>query len=230
MSRFLVKEKRKILAILQHLISKRVEIFVEIHGTDERFSTRTVKLKRDGGDNLIIEKLYPEPGNLLIQSYPDVVFSFELSESECVFATKYIGINTEYPEFGLIVGFPSTIEIEDKRGEERIENGLLEFLSVELTLEGDTKSYNLKAINLGASGIGLIIGKENFDLLEKVNVGDTVKGLRCFLPQATLTIDGTARHKTRIAHGELKGSYILGIESGSIMDLEELRESLKKKT
>lgn len=230
MSRFLVKEKRKILAILQHLISKRVEIFVEIHGTDERFSTRAVKLKRDGGDNLIIEKLYPEPGNLLIQSYPDVVFSFELSESECVFATKYIGINTEYPEFGLIVGFPSTIEIEDKRGEERIENGLLEFLSVELTLEGDTKSYNLKAINLGASGIGLIIDRENFDLLEKVNVGDTVKGLRCFLAQATLTIDGTARHKTRITHGELKGSYILGIESGSIMDLEELRESLKKKT
>jgi len=228
---FTVKEKQEILTIIDHVISKGVAISVNIQGCDGQFSTRVVKLKRDGGlSSLIIEKLYPEPGNFFIQSYPDVTFSFDMSERKFVFATQCIGINTEYPDFGFIVSLPSTIQIEDRRRQERIENGLTKFLSVELTVEGDATVYHLKVINIGTSGIGLIVGKDNFDLLNKVNVGDTVRNLRFFLPQAVLTMDGTVKHKTQIPHGRLKGNYILGIESGFIMDLKELRESLKKKT
>jgi len=230
MDLFPVKEKKKILAICDHLISKRVEISVKIEGSDAQFITKVLKVKSGKRRNhLIIEKLHPEAGNSLIQSSTEVLFTCEVSESKCVFATNYIGINTQYPEFGLIVGIPPTIQIEDKRREERIENGLTKFLSVEFRLEGDRKVYHLKVINLGPSGIGFIVDKENLDLLNKVTVGETIRNLRFFLPQATLTIDAEVKHVTPINQGESRGSYIVGIKSGFIMKLKELRERLEKK-
>lgn len=229
MDLFTIKEKKRTLAIIHYLITERVEIVVNIKGSDKQFTTKLVKLQKANGHGyLIIEKLYPEVGNSLIQSFPDVLFSFALSGSTGVFHTKYRGINTQYPEFGLIVNFPATIQIEDKRGEERIENDLTKFLSAELTLEGDSTVYQLKAINLSSHGIGLVVDKKYFDLLDKINVGDTIKDLKLFLTVATLTVDGTVMHKTPMNRGELKGSYILGIKSDFIVDLKELEDKLKK--
>ena len=229
MDLFTVEEEKKTLTIIHHLISEKVEILVNIKGSDKQFTTKLVKvLKANGHGYLIIEKLYPEVGNSIIQSSADVVFSFALSGSTGVFHTKYRGINTQYPEFGLIVDFPATIQIEDKRGEERIENDLTKFLSAELTLEGDSTVYQFKAVNLSSHGIGLIVDKKYFDLLDKINVGDTIKDLKLFLTVATLTIDGTVMHKTPMNQDELKGSYILGIKSDFIVDLKELENELKK--
>jgi hypothetical protein len=231
MAFFTIAEREKILTVIDYLISKGVALSVDIQGSDEQFSTKVVRLKGGGKrSRLIIEKLYPESGNSLIQSSPDVVLSFEMGGSRCVFVTKYLGINTEYPEFGHIVGSPSVIQITERRTEERIEDGVSEFLSVELTVAGDIKVYRLKVINIGSSGIGLIVNKENSDLLEKVEAGDRIGDLRLFLPEAILTIDGTVRHKTEIPHGTLKGNFILGIDTGFIAELDELKERLKKKT
>jgi len=227
---FAVREKKKTLTVLNYLISKSVEISVEIQGSDEQFSTKVVKLNREvGRSTLIIEKLYPEPGNSLIQSSPDVQFSFEMSGSWCIFATKYLGINTEYPEFGLIADFPSSIQIEDRRKEERIRNGRTKFLSVEFRVEGDDKLYQLKVVNIGSSGIGFIVEEENFDLFKKIHVGDPIRNLRFFLPKATLTVDVEVKHMTRITQGKFKGSYLVGIESGFLMQLKGLKDGLKKK-
>jgi len=158
-----------------------------------------------------------------------VVFSFALSGGKGVFHTKYRSINTQYPEFGLIIDLPATIQIEDKRREQRIENNLTKFLSAEFTLEGDNTVYQLKAINLSAHGIGLVVDKKYFDLLDKINVGDTIKDLRLFLTVATLTVDGTVMHKTPMNKDEVKGSYILGIKSDFIVDIKELEDELKKR-
>ncbi len=224
---FTVREKRKILTILDHLISKSVQISVKIQGSDEQFSTRVVRLKTEAGrSTLIVEKLYPEPGNSLIQSSPDVLFSFELNGRECAFATKYLGINTEYPEFGLVVDFPSSIQLEDRRKEKRINNGVTKFLSIEFRVEEDDKLYQLKAINIGSSGIGFIVEEENFDLFKKINVGDPIRNLRFFLPKATLTVDVEVKHMTRITRGKFKGSYLVGIESGFLMQLKGLKDEL----
>lgn len=229
MDLFTVEEEKKTLTIIHHLISEKVEILVNIKGSDKQFTTKLVKvLKANGHGYLIIEKLYPEVGNSIIQSSADVVFSFALSGSTGVFHTKYRGINTQYPEFGLIVDFPATIQIEDKRGEERIENDLTKFLSAEFTLEGDSTVYQFKAVNLSSHGIGLIVDKKNLDVLDKINVGDTIKDLKLFLTVATLTIDGTVMHKTPMNRDKLKGIYILGIKSDFIVDLKELENELKK--
>lgn len=127
------------------------------------------------------------------------------------------------------MSFPSQIQLEEKRREGRIENGLTKILSVEFKLEEDNKLYQLKVVNLSSHGIGLVVDEENFDLLKKVNVRDTIKGLRFFLPAATLTIDGNIKHKTQVSHGKLKGSYILGIESDLIMNLKEVEDKVKKR-
>ena len=70
--------------------------------------------------------------------------------------------------------------------------------------------------------------KKYFDLLDKINVGDTIKDLRLFLTIATLTVDGTVMHKTPMDMDEVKGSYILGIKSDFIVDIKELEDDLKK--
>ena len=227
MDLFNIEEEKKTLTIIHHLISEKVEIIVDIKESDKQFTTKLVKVNKNG--YLIIEKLYPEVGNSLIQSFPNVVFSFALSGGKGVFHTKYRSINTQYPEFGLIIDFPATIQIEDKRREQRIENDLTKFLSAEFTLEGDNTVYQLKAINLSAHGIGLVVDKKYFGLLGKINVGDTIKGLRLFLTIATLTVDGTVMHKTPMDMDEVKGSYILGIKSDFIVDIKELEDELKKR-
>jgi len=228
---FTIREKRRIITVLDHLISKSVEISAGIQGSDEHFSTKVLKLKRDDGrSSLIIEKLYPEPGNSLIQSSPDVQFSFEMSGSRCAFATRYLGINTEYPEFGLIVDFPSSIQIEDRRKEKRVKNGLMKFLSVEFKVEGDDKLYQLRVINIGSTGVGFIVEEDNFDLFKKINVGDPIRDLSFFLPEATLTVDAKVKHMTRITRGKFKGSYLVGIESGFLVQLKELKDELRKKS
>ena len=227
MELFNIEEKKKTLTVIHHLISEKVEIIVDIKGNDKQFATKLVKVNNNG--YLIVEKLYPEVGNSLIQSFPNVVFSFALSGGKGVFHTKYRSINTQYPEFGLIIDFPATIQIEDKRREQRIENNLTKFLSAEFTLEGDNTVYQLKAINLSAHGIGLVVDKKYFGLLGKINVGDTIKDLRLFLTIATLTVDGTVMHKTPMNKDEVKGSYILGIKSDFIVDIKELEDELKKR-
>jgi hypothetical protein len=225
-----IKEEDSILTVINHIITKKVEISADIQGSDKQFTTRLIKLKTDKGLNhLIIEKFYPEAGNSLIQSSPDVVFSAKVGKSKVFFNTKYLGINTQYPEFGLIVSFPSQIQIEEKRREGRIENGLTKILSVEFNLEGDNKLYQLKVVNLGSHGIGLVVDEENLDLLKKVNVRDKLKGLKFFLPAATLTIDCNIKHKTQVTHGKLKGSYVLGIKSDLIMNIKEVEDKMKKR-
>jgi len=110
-----------------------------------------------------------------------------------------------------------------------LKNNLTKFLSAEFTLEGDNTVYQLKAINLSAHGIGLVVDKKYFGLLGKINVGDTIKDLRLFLTIATLTVDGTVMHKTPMDMDEVKGSYILGIKSDFIVDIKELEDELKKR-
>ncbi len=213
-----IKEKSRIRTIIHHLISKRSDISVKIKDSDEIFSTKLIKLDEQGGlDRIIIEKLYPDHGNTIIQSSPEAMFSFDLSGSWCRFTTNYCGINARYPDFGLIIGFPGIVQIDEKRRDTRIEDEFTKLLSVEFALEGDDKVYKLRVINLGTHGVALIVDKKNFDILYKVNVGDKIHNLQFFLPAAALMVDGKVKHKTKMKQGRLKGKYIIGVESEFIM-------------
>jgi len=226
---FTIREKAKIITIVKYMISESMEVAVEIQGTDERFATRAIAIEEflEGG-RLVVEKLYPEEGNSLIQSAPDLVFSFDVKGRTASFAAKYVGLHGEHPSYGLIIEFPTAVQLEEKRKEQRITDGMTKVLSVEFTLEGDDKQYQLSVVNIGSSGIGFIVEKRNFDLFEKVNVGDQIREITCFLPMATMTVDATLKHMTLIKEGQYRGCYLVGIESGSLMEIEKLQEELER--
>ena len=226
---FTIEEKDKIITIVKYMISEGVEVEVEIQGTDESFATRAIAIKEFlEGDRIIVEKLHPENGNSLIQSAPEVVFSFDVKDRSATFATKYVGIHTEDPHYGLLIEFPTTVRLEEKRREGRITDGLTKLLSVEFSLEGDDKQYQLSVGNIGSSGIGFIVEKGDFDLFEKINVGDQIRDVTFFFPIATITIDATIKHMTLIKEGQFRGCYLVGIESSSLMEIKELQEELEK--
>lgn len=226
---FTIDEKDKIITIVKYMISEGMEVAVEIQGTDERFFTRAIAIKEFlEGDRLIVEKLHPENGNTLIQSAPEVAFSFDVKDRSATFAAKYVGIHTEDPHYGLLIEFPTTVRLEEKRREKRITNGLTKLLSVEFSLEGDDKQYQLSVGNIGSSGIAFIVEKGDFDLFEKINVGDQIRDVTFFFPIATITIDATVKHMTLIKEGQFRGCYLVGIESSSLMELKEIQEELEK--
>ena len=229
MDYFTIQEKDKIITIVRYLVSEGMEIEVEIQGTDEMFITRAIAIEEfPEGDRVIMEKLHPEEGNSLIQSAPDVVASFDIKGRSAVFATKYVDIHTVHPHYGFIVEFPSTIRLEEKRREQRISNNLKKILSVEFTMEGEGKQYQLGAVNVGSSGIGFIVEKKDFDLFQKIDVGDQIPNVTFFLPVATMTIDATVKHMTLVKEGEFRGCYLVGIESSSLKEFEELQEEIGK--
>ena len=84
-------------------------------------------------------------------------------------------------------------------------------------LEKD-KLYELNVMDYSRHGLGLIIGKENLDLLKKLKNGDMIKDMSYFAAQAIIKLDGVVRHMTKIREGRYKDCYLLGIESLSLID------------
>ncbi|MFW6115303.1 MAG: hypothetical protein ACOC6E_03295 [Thermodesulfobacteriota bacterium] len=226
---FTVDDKASITTIVRYMVSEGMEVKVEIEGADETFGTRMIAIKEFvEGDRIIVEKLYPQEGNTLIQSAPHVQLSFDLKDKLASFATTCMGMNSEAPLFGLILDIPTSIQLEEKRSEERISEGLENILSVSFTLESGDKQYQLPVGNIGSSGMGLIVEKANFDLFEKIKLGDLLRDIMIFLPVATMTIDAAVKHMTLIKEGQFRGCYLLGIEAASSMDFQELKEEIEK--
>jgi len=226
---FTVDDKASIITIVRYMVSEGMEVKVRIQGADETFGTRVIAIKEFvEGDRIIVEKLYPQEGNTLLQSAPHMELSFDLKDKVATFATTFMGINSEAPLYGLMLDIPTSIQLEEKRSEERINEGLEKILSVSFTLEGGDKQYQLPVGNIGSSGIGLIVEKPNFDLFEKLQLGDLLRDIMIFLPVATMTIDAAVRHMTLIKEGQFRGCYLLGIEAASTTDFQELKDEIEK--
>ncbi|MDY7038898.1 MAG: hypothetical protein SV375_22430 [Thermodesulfobacteriota bacterium] len=227
MSWQLLKDKQKILRILEHLIDNKTDMTVRIENEEDLFTTKLIKINKENlssriyeETDLVIEKLIPEKGNSLIQSVSEMAVEFSINENLCQFFVKYVGVSTSYPYFGLILSFPESIMIKEKRKEERIIYEQPDFISVEFSLgkglEKD-KVYNLNVIDSSVYGLGLLINQTNFDLLHLLDPGDTIKDITFFSKWAMIKVDGTVRHKTEIMEGKYKGCYVLGIESPEII-------------
>jgi hypothetical protein len=225
MAFFTIQEKEKIITIVKYMISEGLDITVEIQGKDERFATRAIAIEEFfEGDHLIVDKLSPQEGNSFILSAPEEVLSFDLKGRKTRFATKYVGIPAENPNYGLLFELPATVQLEEMRREQRITDVMTKILSVEFSLEYEGKKYQLSVVNLGSAGLGLIVEKNDFDLFEKISVGDRIRDITVFLPVATMFTDATVKHMTLIKEGQFRGCYLVGIESSSLMELGELQE------
>lgn len=216
---------RKILRVIEHLISKRIEIKIRLKGEKTIFSSRFIKVNHESispeterRPQLIIERLFPEKGNSLIQSLPEVAVEFSFNQNRCRCTLEYIGISSTPPFFGFIVSFPESLEIQEKRREERFVYEAPGFISAEFRLGKRPKKYELNVLNYSKYGLGLIITQKDFDLLRILRKGDRLEDITFFASWATIKVNGTVSHITKIEDGKYRGCYLLGINSRDIIE------------
>jgi hypothetical protein len=230
MGLYLLESRRKILEIINLIISKKVEIKVSIQGESTPFTSSLIHYSSPTGEDLnssavimraelIMQKLKPDQGNTLIQSSSDIQVECEFNQKSLRFNIRYMGISTRQPHFGIIVSFPESLEIQDTRREERTVLTVPDFISVEFKL-GKTpgKNYQVGVIDCSSHGLGILITKKEMDLLQTLKKGDKIKGMTCYAARAMITVDAEVRHITKIEEGNFKGQYIIGIESNEIIE------------
>jgi hypothetical protein len=200
-------DNRKIRWVIDQVISRRIEIRIWVQGEKTLFTSKIIETNHgsisseiERRPELIIEKLFPEKGNSLIRSLPEVAVEFFINQNLCRCTVECIGLSSTPPHFGFIMSFPESLEIEEKRREERLTHETPEFISAELRLGKKSKRdkpYELNVLNSSKHGLGLII--------------------TTFLTSwSMIKASGTVSHITKIEDGKHKGCYLLGIDSREI--------------
>ena len=131
-----------------------------------------------------------------------------------------MGISSTPPHFGFMISFPASLEIKEKRREERVTFKRPELIRAEFRLgkgPNKDKPYEVNVINYSRHGLGLIITQKDFDLLRIVRRGDLLEDIAFFASWAMIRVNGTVRHITKIKQGKYEGCYILGIHSPDII-------------
>lgn len=219
---YIAVTRQKIREVIGFLVSRKREIRIQIEGNTAIFTSRIIKVnygdilsKIGRGHELIIENLVPDIGNTLIKSSPGIVIEFILRGTPCQFDARYLGKCTEYPHIGLIISFPEALKIEERRSHERDGKRIPDFVNAVFTLRKGAKrhrTYKLEIIDRSPDGVGMLITKKDFDLLEIVKEGDKLQDLEVYAASAMIKVAGTVRHKTAIKDPKHKGSYALGIK------------------
>jgi hypothetical protein len=227
MSWLMMENKQKILKIINYLIFERTEIKILIKEEKSLFSSRIIKMNQENplsateeALQMIIDKLIPEKGDALIQTVTHVTARFIIKGNICQCSLKYIGISG-FPNIGFIVSFPESIQIAEKRVEERFTYETPEFVSVEFRLGNngnEDKLYELNVFDYSKYGLGLLITQKNVNLLKLMHKGDRIEDITFFASWTMIKVSGTVRHVTKIDEGKYKGCYILGIESPDIIE------------
>jgi hypothetical protein len=76
-----------------------------------------------------------------------------------------------------------------------------------------SKLYSLKVKDCSEGGLGILIKNKDFNLLNRLRVGDVLQNVLFFSPWAEMKVEAMVTHKTKIEKGENAGSYIVGLKS-----------------
>jgi len=223
-----VDDNQKIMGVIHQVISKRIEIRIRVTGEKTLFTSKIIKIN-DGGisskiqtrPELIIAELFPEKGNFLIRSSPEVAVEFSINQNLCRCTVEYIGLRSTPPHGGLIMSFPESLEIEEKRGEDRVTYETPEFISAGFRLAHESKGdkfYHLNVLNCSKHGLALLVTQKDLDLLRTVHKGDRLDDITLLASWAMITVSGTVSHVTKIEEGKHKGYYLLGVDSRDIIE------------
>jgi len=220
-----IRDRRKIQEIFERMVSKNMELKVLIDEENVRFISRAIRLNPEeisslGSEpELLIEKLFPETGNALIHSSSQVTLEFSIKEHFCRGRAKYVGVSNEYPYFGIMITLPRSLELtKDKRREKRYVYEMPDFVSVEFSIMGKDKVYDLSVMDCSMHGLGILITKKDFDLVRLLKPGDRIRDLVFYSKNAMIKVDGVVRHLSKMSNGKYKDSYMLGIESPEVIE------------
>lgn len=221
----LIKDRRKIQEILERMVSKNMDLRILIDEENVRFMSRALRFNPEDVSSLgsepelVVEKLFPEIGNSLIQSSPQITLEFTIKEHFCRGKAKYVGVSNEYPYFGLTITLPHSLELaKERRVEKRHVYEMPDFVSVEFRIMGKDKAYDLGVMDCSMHGLGILITKKDFDLVRLIKPGDRIKDIVLYSEKTMIKVDGVVRHLTKMSTGKYKDSYVMGIESPEVIE------------
>jgi hypothetical protein len=210
--------------IFDFVIQRGTNIEVHIPGAEETFFSKVVQvlppsgepLKDAGGElQLALKNLSPETGNERIRTSPAVEIFFPFREFLCRFRSDVLSANSRCE---ILIGYPRTLEVEEKRKEERLYPDSPGFLSAVLTYTDknrETRTYDLRVLNYSRHGIALLVEEEACPLLEELQQGDFVPEILLFGEALIIKFSAFVRHTSEISEGPYTGSYVVGLESES---------------
>ncbi|MFP3928324.1 MAG: hypothetical protein ACLFUP_05410, partial [Desulfobacteraceae bacterium] len=116
---------------------------------------------------------------------------------------------------------PDATQARETRRERRFVPAIPDFVYVEFDHQGSDgkpRSYRLQVLNCSEHGIGLLVRKEDFGLLDAVGPGTTISNMVFYATWTLIKAGATVRHLTRIKEGRHKGCYVMGVESQEIIE------------
>jgi hypothetical protein len=199
--------KERVEKTINYLITHKTEIKVKIDGHATPFVSRiskvnygdaSSKMVKVGG--LIMERLVPEEGNAQIKSgsHLDVLFSLRGLASR--FSTQCLHPPSKEPDEDLIVSFPKSIEIRERRRRDRRGEGIPDFTHVVVKLMDDSqkeKTFKLEVLDRSEFGVGILLRNEDAEMLERIEVGDKLRDMTLYGSYAMMKVKGTVTHKTK---------------------------------
>lgn len=220
-----IHEGDKIRAIFSRLISGEEDVTVLFESDTTRYLSRIIHLEA-GPDasglekkaRLILDKLFPEDGNRVIKAHDRLVLEFLVKGKVFRCRVRYLGISTRYPHFGFELGFPQSLQVMERRREVRHSFEAPDFVSVEFTVKGGSRVYALGVRDCSLHGLGVLVEKQDLDLLQLLKPGDRIEGITFFSESTILKVDAVVRHVTQVRTGDHQGAYILGLESPGIIE------------
>ncbi|MGD2126869.1 MAG: PilZ domain-containing protein [Desulfobacteraceae bacterium] len=222
MNQYPARGKQKIKETIEFLISQRREIVIQIEGQETSYISRIVKANYGdvysgygNGPQLVIERLSPEEGNTLVELSSQLIVEFALRNIACRFRSRYLGPRSSFPDSDLVVSYPLSIQLPQRRRRHRCSGEIPEFLSVVLrSKEGceKDKGYELDVLDYSTNGVGILVKEKDADLLEIVQEGDRFLEMELFAPQTMVKVDGTVRHKSKKRDRKDELCYVIGIE------------------
>jgi c-di-GMP-binding flagellar brake protein YcgR len=222
MTLYTSRDRQTIKETVEFLITQGQEITAQAQGQVRTYASMIIKANCGGvhskygnRPHLVLGRLTPEDGNTSIKPGSQLLLKFSLSNSSCKFKAEYLGPRIDEPESELVVSFPESIELPERRRRNRNSDEIPEFVSVELRpKEGSQKKrkYELAVLDYSTQGVGILVSEKDSELFEAVQEGDRLEDITLHAPQSLVKVDGTVRHKSKKPGEEAEGCYVLGIQ------------------
>ena len=225
MTNFITKNWERIEQTIDFLTDNRRPVIIKIEEEQTLFNSIIVRVDHGDPDSktrtprrLFVRWLSPPKGNELIQSSRPVQVRFSLGKHNLAFTSYYVTKNLEPSYLGHIITYPESLVIVDRRQHARYEVGSKAaplFAKAKIGMKEERSQengYDLRIFDVSENGVGILIGKELFNWLDRIGIGCKLKGVELYAPWAVVRVDGTVKHKSRMRGEKYRDYQLLGIE------------------
>jgi hypothetical protein len=90
---------------------------------------------------------------------------------------------SEGPDKGLIVSFPKSIDIRERRRRDRRGEGIRDFMHVVVNLKDDSqkeKTFKLEVFDCTEFGVGILVRNEDAEAVETIEVGEKLQDITLY--------------------------------------------------